>query len=106
MWSSTKTLLAITFLAQVPVLALARSTEEIKATLAELDARCEAAREARLGPERAKYIEECVEKGEARDYCTGFYADYGARAGNRAPLYLDLPECVEAHEYRKNNPYR
>jgi uncharacterized protein YgiB involved in biofilm formation len=101
-----KTVLAIAILIQVPVGVLARSTEEIKATLAELDARCEAAREAKLGPERAEYIEECVEKGKERDYCTRFYADHGARAGNRAPLYLDLPECMEAFEYRRDNPYR
>jgi len=106
MHKTLMTVLAMGVLIQVPMEALARSTEEIKKTLAELDARCEAAREAKLGPERAEYIEECVDEGKERDYCTRFYADHGAQAGRRAPLYLDLPECVEAFEYRRDNPYR
>ena len=101
-----KTVLAITLLTQVPVGVQAQSTEEIKSTIAELDARCEAARQAKLAPERAQYIEECVGEGKDRDYCTRFYADHGAQTGNRAPLYLDLPECVEAFEYRRDNRNR
>ena len=70
---------------------------------AELDQACEEAREKKLAPERKKYIEECVTKKQRPDRasCERFYADYGNRSGNRAPLYYDLPECVKAFEYRK-----
>ncbi len=70
---------------------------------ARLDAECEAAREARLAPERERHIEECVETGQRPDRasCERFYADYGNQSGNRAPLYMDLPECVKAFEHRR-----
>ena len=69
---------------------------------AELDAACEAAREKKLAEERAKHIEECVAKKirTDREACERFYADYGLSAAGRAPLFYDLPECKEAHEYR------
>jgi hypothetical protein len=71
---------------------------------AELDAACEEARERRLAPERERFIEECVAKEQKPDRaaCERFYSDYGAQSGKRAPLYYDLPECVEAFEFRKN----
>lgn len=70
---------------------------------AELDAACEEARERRLAPERERYIEECVAREQKPDRaaCERFYSDYGAQSGKRAPLYYDLPECVEAFEFRK-----
>jgi hypothetical protein len=71
----------------------------------ELDAACERAREMKLAPLREQYIEECVAvQKKDRAYCERFYSDYGARTGNRAPLFYDLPECVEAYNYR--NSYR
>ena len=75
---------------------------------AELDSTCEKAREERLAPERERYIEECVEKEQKPDRaaCERFYRDYGARSGDRAPLYYDLPECVEAFEFRKSHKTR
>ena len=81
------------------------SRNQRDAEQARLDEVCETAREAILSVERAAYVEECVEKKQRPDRasCERFYADHGARAGNRAPLYLDLPECVEAHEFRQNN---
>jgi hypothetical protein len=73
-----------------------------------LDAECEAARELKLAPERAKFIEECVEKKQRSDRaaCERFYSDYGARSGNRAPLYYDLPECVRAFEFQRSHRRR
>lgn len=70
---------------------------------AELDTACEEARERRLAPERERYIEECVAKGQKADRaaCAKFYSDYGAKSGGRAPLYYHLPECVEAFEFLK-----
>lgn len=69
---------------------------------AELDQVCEVVREKELAPLRNQYVEECVTKEKKeRAYCEQYYSDYGDRAGNRAPLFYDLPECVEAFEYRQ-----
>ena len=50
-------------------------------------------------------IEECVANRFPRNDragCERFYADHGnATAGGRAPLHMDLPECVAAHEHRQ-----
>lgn len=75
---------------------------------AELDTACERAREAKLAPMRDKYVEECVNKKQKPDRksCEAFYADFGAQSGNRAPLFYDLPECVEAFEFRQGNRSR
>lgn len=68
-----------------------------------LDAECEAARERRLAPERAKYIDECLRENPrtSREECERFYSDHGAQAGKRAPLYTDLPECERAFKFRE-----
>jgi hypothetical protein len=91
---------AVSFLISVPVLAAGSDWD---AEQARLDAACEAAREAKLAPLRAQYIEECVQKQQRPDRasCERFYADFGNRSGNRPPLFYDLPECVAAHEHRK-----
>ena len=75
---------------------------------AELDAACEAAREKKLAPMREQYIEECVKNGEQPDRrsCEVFYSDFGAQSGNRAPLFYDLPECVEAFDYQNSQRRR
>lgn len=71
---------------------------------AKLDAKCESAREKKLAPMRAGFVEECVEKKQRPDRasCERFYADYGNQSGNRAPLFYDLPECEEAFQYRQS----
>jgi len=71
---------------------------------AALDAQCEAAREQRLAPERAMYIDECVATKfkDSREACERFYRDYGDRTADRAPLYYDLPECVKAFDFRQS----
>jgi hypothetical protein len=40
------------------------------------------------------------EQRQDRAACERFYADYGSRSGDRAPLFYDLPECVTAHNFR------
>ena len=73
----------------------------------QLDAQCEAAREAKLAPEREQLIQECpAQFDKSLDECRHFYRDYGAalmRQGEivRAPLYYDLPACEAAFEYRQ-----
>ena len=83
----------------------ASSRRAAEAEQAQLDQACEDAREKKLAPERAALIEECVANRFPRPDragCERFYADHGnATAGGRAPLYMDLPECVAAHENRQ-----
>ena len=65
---------------------------------------CESARQKILGPERAELIAQCVEDKFPRSDlagCERFYADHGNAAGGRAPLYMDIPECLEAFEFRQ-----
>jgi len=73
-----------------------------------LDAVCEQAREKQLAPMRAQFVEECVQNKEQSDRkaCEAFYADFGAQSGRRAPLFYDLPECVEAFEYQNSQRQR
>lgn len=75
-----------------------------QAKQAQLDAQCEAARERKLSPERARYIDECVSTKlkESRRECERFFSDWGAQMGERPPLYYDLPECVAAFDYRQS----
>ena len=98
----TRLIPALILLAPAAVLA-DLSADEREARQAELDAACESARQKKIAVERAKYIEECVETEMRADRaaCERFYADYGANTAGRAPLYYDLPACVEAHEYRR-----
>ena len=69
----------------------------------QLDAACEMAREQKLAPLRQQLIEQCVwqRQGDLA-WCEWYFRDYGAQAGRRAPLFYDLPECIEAFEYRRS----
>lgn len=75
---------------------------------AKLDATCEQAREKQLAPMRKQFVDECVKNKEQRDRksCEFFYSDFGAQSGNRAPLFYDLPECVEAFDYQNSQRQR
>ena len=84
----------------------ASSRRQAEAEQARLDQACEDAREKILSVERAQLVEECVANRFPRSDragCERFYADHGnATAGGRAPLHMDLPECVAAHEFRQS----
>ena len=78
-------------------------------SLSDLDRRCEDAREDKIAPLREAAIESCKQESkQARRsdpaVCESFYADFGdggqtASGGFRQPMFVDLPECVEAlHE--------
>ena len=79
-------------------------------TQAELDARCEAAREAKIAPLREAEIENC--KADRRNdpaFCESFNADFGeggrtVTGALRPRMFDDLPECVEALEMRNRRP--
>jgi len=75
-------------------------------SLADLDHRCEDAREKKIAPLRAAEIAKCIET-ETGDqaWCETFWADYGdptrTVSGTLTPrLFHDLPECVEALDER------
>jgi len=93
-------LIALALPSHVPV--LAKESREQKQD--RLDGVCEVARQKKLAPLKAGFIEECVANKElpSRKECTRFYADYGARMGGRAPLFYDLPECVKAFEFQQS----
>jgi len=82
---------------------IAADDEDRAAQQAKLDQACQSAREKKLAPERERYIQECVARKERPDEasCERFYADYGNQSGNRAPLYMDLPECVKAFDFQQ-----
>ena len=85
-------------------------TAATEMTLAELDARCEAAREAKIAPLREAEIENC--KADRRNdpaFCENFNADFGEggrtiTGAMRPRMFDDLPECVEAMEERNRRP--
>ena len=81
--------------------ALAKESREGKQM--QLDGACEVARQKKLAPMRKQFVEECVANKELPDRkeCERFYSDYGQRMGGRAPLFYDLPECVEAFEFQQ-----
>lgn len=81
------------------------SREEINAKQIALDQQCQIAREKILSVERAQYVDECVQSRSksTREECERFYADHGNATTERPPLYFDLPECVEAYEFRQNS---
>jgi len=86
--------LAIVFGLGVPAAADAATDQE---------ARCEAAREAKLAPERKSLIEQCVtQEKKERGFCEQYYRDHGdggVRGGHRVERkYDNLPECVAARE--------
>lgn len=72
---------------------------------AELDAVCETARQEKLTPMKARFVEECVANKEKpnREDCERFYADYGNKMGGRAPLFYDLPACVTAFDFASSS---
>lgn len=76
-------------------------------TLAELDRRCETARETMIAPLREAEIAKCKEQENSDPArCERFYADYGdggkTPSGTiRPPLFHDLPECVESLQERR-----
>jgi hypothetical protein len=75
-------------------------------SLADLDRRCEDARDKKIAPLRKAEIANCIqtETGD-QAWCETFWADYGdarrSASGMITPrLFHDLPECVEALDER------
>jgi hypothetical protein len=87
----------------VPTVVLA----DEEANVAALEAKCEAAREARIKPLRDAEIAKC--KADGRNdpgYCERYWSDYGSAHrmanGVMSPrMFDDLPECKSAAQARK-----
>lgn len=84
----------------------AKKVDITEMSLADLDRRCEDAREEKIAPLRAAEIAKCVatETGD-QAWCETFWADYGdpvrTMSGGITPrLFHDLPECIEALDER------
>ena len=70
---------------------------------ARLDGICEAARQQALEPRRQEIFDECVKKFKKDEAtCTAEASGYNGSQVGRSPLFYDLPECEEAHDYRKS----
>jgi hypothetical protein len=77
-----------------------------KMSLADLDRRCEAARDKIIAPLKKAEIEKCIqtETGD-QGWCETFWADYGDAQRTRSGVFIprqfnDIPECVEAQDER------
>ena len=83
-----------------------KKTDITKMSLADLDRRCEAAREKIIAPLRKVEIAKCIQTGTGdQGWCDNFWADYGdsqrTPSGVMIPRqFNDIPECVEALDER------
>lgn len=83
----------------LPAVASAAGSEQ-----AELDAACEAARQAALAPKRAEIYQECVDKfKKSAEVCEQEAGGYNGNRVGATPLFYDLPECEAAFEYRNTH---
>ncbi|MGK9066144.1 hypothetical protein [Stutzerimonas chloritidismutans] len=74
---------------------------------AELDQRCEAAREVKLAPLREAAFEDCMRSTRNSRADTECQRKTVGENGNRAggtPRFYDLPACVEAFEHKRQRP--
>ena len=71
---------------------------------AELDQRCEAARERKLAPIRDDIYRECLDKkqGDAA-YCRRYADAYNGNRPGGAPRFYELPECEAAFKFRNGH---
>jgi hypothetical protein len=71
---------------------------------AELDRRCEAARDEKLAPLRAEIYEDCLEDRKGDDaYCRRYADGYNGERIGGSPRFYELPECEEAFRFRSRN---
>jgi hypothetical protein len=80
----------------------ADSEAERNAKQAELDSKCEEARQKALAPIRQDIFDECLEKKEDELVCKNEAAEYNGAKVGRGPLFYDLPECVVAFDNKKD----
>lgn len=92
---------ALLLLLALPALAGDPSDAERQA---ELDRRCEAARDEKLAPIRAEIYAECIEdrKGD-QAYCRRYADGYNGERIGGSPRFYELPECEEAFRFRNRD---
>lgn len=86
---------------------LLQAGQVLPASQAELDKRCEEAREKKIAPLRQARIDECRSAGKRSPAsCETFYSTYGDATGSvhtgayTPRMFNDLPECVAARNAR------
>jgi hypothetical protein len=97
----------LTLLGCTPAISLAASIEE-------LGQRCQKAREMKIAPLREAAIEDCINRrrtSRSPATCERLNKDFGqgggiVGGGFRAPMFIDLPECVEYFETQDNQRVR
>ncbi len=68
---------------------------------AELDRRCEDARELKLAPIREEIFAECLDKKQGDEaFCGRYAAGYNGNRIGASPRFYELPECQAAFEFR------
>ncbi len=71
---------------------------------AELDKRCEAARDEKLAPIRAEIYTDCVRDKRGDDaYCRRYADGYNGERIGGGPRFYELPECQAAFEFRNRD---
>ena len=71
---------------------------------AELDRRCEAARDEALEPIRNDVFKECLEKKQGDEpYCHRYADGYNGDRIGGSPRFYELPECQLAFEFRNRD---
>lgn len=91
---------------------LFRKVDIATLSVADLDRRCEDAREKLIAPLREAEIAKCTQQEDTDPArCERFYADYGdggrtASGGTFPPMFHDLPECIDALEERRRRASR
>lgn len=69
---------------------------------AELDAKCESARQVKLKPRKQEIYKECVTKfKKSKSVCKEEADVFNGNRINGAPMFYELPACVKAFDYRK-----
>ena len=87
-----------------------RDEARLDAIQSEYDARCEAARESKLAPERALIVQECLasrasisSEHRTEAWCNNFAASHGDATVRRGPLYYELEACQDAFKLKNLN---
>ena len=89
---------------------LFEKTDISKMSIAELNLRCDEAREGMISPLREAEIAKCKQnKRDDPERCERFNADFGeggrtASGSFRPRMFADLPECLEAEEELNRRP--
>ena len=97
---------------EIEIPPLFRKVDIATLSVADLDRRCEDAREKLIAPLREAEIAKCNQQEDTDPArCERFYADYGdggrtASGGTFPPMFHDLPECIDALEERRRRASR